>query len=147
MKNENRTNFGEHSFTELFRELSLATTSLVRSELGLLKEEMKQTGTRFASHAMKAALFGALLALSAIPFLAFLVIGLGDLLNGRYWLSSLIVAVVCAGVGGIFAIKAFRDIKEQDLELPHSKSILEREKEVLSRKIHEMKDATHRRAI
>ena len=138
---------GDPTFGELLKELSSAVTTLVKNEAFLLKEEIKQTGSRLARDSAKAAAFGALLALSVLPFIAFLVIGLGDLMGGRYWLSSLIVAVVFAAVGGIFAMKAYRDIKDHDLELPHVKHTLEREREMINHTISEVKDATHRRAV
>lgn len=137
----------DQSFTALFGELRSAIIEIISSEIALIKEESKETGARLARHAVKAAIFGALLALSTLPLIAFLVIGLGKLLNENYWLSSLIVGVIFAVVGGVFAAKTVKEIKENDLDLPETRHIIEREKEVFQRKLNELKDATHRRAV
>jgi len=137
----------QESYSVILREIVSSTRELIRNELILAKEELKITARRLASHSAQAAIFGGLLAASILPFLAFLVIGLGDLLSGRYWLSSLLVAIFCAGIGGTMTYLSFKKIKEQDLKLPLTKNTLEKEVSMLSNEINQVRDATKRRAI
>ncbi|MEZ0391974.1 MAG: phage holin family protein [Pseudobdellovibrionaceae bacterium] len=129
------------SYGSIIRELGMSAKDLIQSEISLMTAELKHVAQDVGRHSAQAAAFGALLALSVFPFLAFVVIGLGDLLDGRYWLSSLIVAVICAAVGGPLAYRAFRKIKENDIKFTHSKAKLQRGLEAFSGKIDQVKDA------
>ena len=57
---------------------------------------------------MQVMIFGMIAALSALPIMAFLVIGLGNLLNGNYGLSSAIVGIIFLVFGGGFALRALK---------------------------------------
>ncbi len=133
------------SYVSAVRELIAGGRELINNEIHLLKEEGKLAARRVASHSAQAALFGALLALSIFPFLAFLVIGLGAWLGGNYWLSSLIVALVCAVIGGGFAYRAFRKITGSDLEFPASRRTLRREAEFLASNVSKAQNFQKRR--
>ena len=65
--------------------------------------------------------------LGLIPFIAFLVLGLGEILGGRYALSSLIVSVVCCGVGSFFAARLSRNFPVQSLSLPLTRRSIQTE--------------------
>jgi hypothetical protein len=116
----------EPSFGSALHEVNDTLKRLVRSELDLLKSELAETGMRFSARAVRAAIFAALLALSIFPFLAFLVIGLGQLLGDRYWLGALIVSVVCAVVGGALAYRFYRSLRTDDMKLPHTRKSFKR---------------------
>ena len=119
---------------------------LIRSEINLAKAEIKETGTTFTKHIAKIALFSSLALLSVLPLLAFLVIGLGRLLNNNYWASSLIVSLICFGVGGFFAYSAYAKIKKQDLSLPNTRESLSEDIQVLDQNIEKIADFNKRRA-
>jgi hypothetical protein len=129
------------SYGNIFRELGQSTRELVRNELTLVTTELRQASKNLVDHSTQAAIFAGLLMISVFPFLAFLVIGLGDLLDGRYWLSSLIIAVVCAAIGGPLAYRAFRKIKDRDLGLPYTMETLDQGAHVVQRKLEEIKHA------
>lgn len=129
------------SYTSVIKELGTSAKDLIQSEINLMTAELKHVANHVARHSAQAAAFGALLALSIFPFLAFLVIGLGELLDDRYWLSSLIVAIICAAVGGPLALKAFKKIKEEDLKFSHTKASLNRSLEAVQGKVEQVKDA------
>lgn len=112
----------------------------------LIQAELRDSVGSVKGHIGQAAAFGAITAVSVLPFVAFLVIGLGRVLNGNYWLSSLIVAVVCAALGGSLAYRAYRKLSSEDLVLPRSREGLERGKEAVSEKVHELKDIGKRRS-
>jgi hypothetical protein len=129
------------SYASVLKELGTSAKDLLQSELHLMTAELKHVGNAVGRHMAQAAAFGALLALSIFPFLAFLVIGLGELLDDRYWLSSLIVAIVCAAIGGPLAYRAFKKIKEDDLKFTHTKASLDRSLESVQGKFEQVKVA------
>ena len=138
---QQKTNSESQSYGSLLRELGTSAKELVQNEIKLMTSELKVSAKNVAEHAGQAALFGGLLAISVFPFLAFLVIGLGELLDGRYWLSSLIVAVLCAAIGGPLAYRAYHKIKDKDLNFPYTKEALDRGLQTVQRKLEDIKDA------
>lgn len=133
--------FENRSFGAVMKELGNSTKDLIHSELNLLTAEVKSTTQIAAKHIVQMVTFGTLLVLSIFPLMAFLVIGLGELLNDRYWLSSLIVAVVFAAVGGPLAYAAFKKLKNVDFTLPHTKASLNTEIATAQQKIEDLKTA------
>lgn len=105
----------EPSIGELLRQLSTDTGELVRQEVALAKAEMRQTGATLARDGAKV---GTALALALAGFLAitaFLVAGLGRILDERYWLSALIIGVVFLVIGAVMAKNAMNDVKRRGL--------------------------------
>src|SRR5690606_17668754 len=105
----------EPPLSDLFRQLSDDASRLIRQEIALGKTELRETGAAVARDAAKigvAAVFGLLGAMAAI---AFLIVGLGALINS-YWLSALIVTVVLLGVAAILATSAMNDLKSRELK-------------------------------
>lgn len=135
-----------HSVGEVVREIGTSAKDLVKSEIDLARAEIKESVTYLGRHSAQAAMFGALLAISVFPFLAFCVIGLGNILDGRYWLSSLIVAVVCAVVGGAMTYRAYNKMKKADPTLPRTRESLQQEKELVANKAQDIKQSAQRRA-
>ncbi len=129
------------SYASVLREVGQTAKDLVRSEIQLLSLEIKNATQKISKHSAQAAIFGGLVVLSVFPFLAFIVIGLGRLLNDRFWLSSLIVAVVCALAGGLLAMRAYRKIKSEDLDLSYTKSSFKREMAAVQDKANDIKTA------
>lgn len=112
------------TYGHMMKEIGLSTRDLVRSELDLVFAESKLVLSEVKENAMRGIFFGFVAGLSAFPLIAFLVIGLGILLNDRYWLSSLIVGLVLAGVGGPLAYRSFQKIT---FKMPRSKAALGQE--------------------
>lgn len=128
------------------REVTSSMTDVVRSEVQLAKAELKETAGHFASRGMQIGVFGAIAALGVLPFLAFMVIGLGELLNSNFWLSSLIISLVLFVVGGALAYRAYMKIKEVDYSIPETRDMLNEEANLLQRKVHQITDASKRRS-
>jgi hypothetical protein len=116
----------DRTYIEILKELIASAKNVVQSETRLLRTEIDLHVQHAKAHTTQLVVFAALMLLSVLPFLAFLVIGLGEVLDGRYWLSSLIVALLCAGIGGAFAYRAFRKLKGQDLALPETQETVEK---------------------
>ena len=81
----------EPSIGELFRRLGTDTGTLIRAEATLAKAEARETAARVARDAAKVGVAAALALVGVIALSAFLIIGLGMLLGGAWWLSALSV--------------------------------------------------------
>ncbi len=140
---DNRTphEIENQSYGAVMRELGSSTKDLIHSEINLMTAEMKYTAQNVGKHIGQAIIFGSLLVLSVFPFVAFLVIGLGNLMGNQYWLSSLIVAIVFAAIGGPMAYRSFKKIKEEDLKLPHTQAAVERQRSMAQQKFDDVKSA------
>src|SRR4051794_38181891 len=88
------TTMRERSLGELFRDLTTETSELVSKEVALMKAEARQTGATMARDGAKIGIASGLAFAGILALTAFLIAGLGDLLNGKYWLSALIVGVL-----------------------------------------------------
>jgi len=135
-------------YGQALKDVALTAADLARRELSVLRAELAESACKIKEHTFEVAAFGALLVLSIFPFLAFLVVGLGELLEHRYWLSSLIVAVVCAAVGGFFALRAYGKIRVGDLNFSRTRDSMENTMRALRRQFEKVKttatkEATH----
>ena len=135
-------NNSENSYGSVIKELGITAINLAQSELSLLKTEIKTSAPNLLKHAAQTGIFGALSALSTLPFLAFVVIGLGILFGGAYWLSALVVSVICASVGGYFGYRAFQKLKSQDLTFTRTRDGLAKAAHMIENKINEVKSAS-----
>lgn len=100
---------------DLLQRLTTDMGELIRQEIDLAKAEMREVGAAVARDAGKIAAAAALALAGALALIAFLVVGLGVLLGGRYWLSALIVGLVAAASGGMVARNAITDVKHRGL--------------------------------
>lgn len=128
------------SYVSILREIGASTKDLVQDEMDLITSEIKETSRSASRHVTQAAIFGGLLTLSVLPFIAFLVIGLGNWLGGRYAMSSFIVAAVFAIVGGAMTWRAYKKLKE-DVTLEATKRTLRRETRAVGERTEDVKDA------
>ena len=96
--------------SELLRQLSDQTTTLVRQEIELAKLEFREKGKKAG---MGAGMFGGagalgLYALGALT--ATIILALATVLPG--WLAALIVTVVYAAIAGVLALRGKAQVKE-----------------------------------
>jgi len=103
----------DRSVGELFKQLTTDMGELVRQEIDLAKTEMRQVGTTLARDAAKIAVAAALGLGGVLALVAFLIAGLGSILDGRYWLSALIVGVVFLAIGAMLIRNALADVKRR----------------------------------
>ncbi|HET7463633.1 MAG TPA: YhjD/YihY/BrkB family envelope integrity protein [Longimicrobium sp.] len=103
------------SLATLARRLGADASTLARQEIALAKAELRQGARSLASHAGKLAA-GAVTALAgALVLVQALVLGLGDALDGRYWLASLIVGVLLLAAGAGLLLAGVRGARAQTL--------------------------------
>jgi len=92
---------GSRSLFRLTRDLLNGAVDLVRQEADLARIDVVENVRNLGRVGGLAAIGGVTAAVGVVIFVEFLVIGLGVLLGGAYWLSSLIVAValIAGGAG------------------------------------------------
>jgi uncharacterized membrane protein YqjE len=114
----------ERSLGELFRQLTSDTSELVSKEIALVKAEARQTGTTLVRDGSKVGIAIGLAFAGVLALTAFLIAGLGDLLDGRYWLSALIIGVLFLAIGAVLVKNAVADVKRRGQAVKHSAETL-----------------------
>src|SRR5688572_23711120 len=99
---------------ELLKRFGQDAGTLVKQEITLAKLELRESVKSLAKDAGKIGVAAGLALFGAFAFLAFVIAGLGDLIN-NYWLSALIVAVLLLGAAAILARGAMANMKNNDL--------------------------------
>lgn len=97
------------SVGELFKQLSTDTSHLFRQEINLAKAELRESTAHMVKGASKVGIAAGIAIPGLLAFGAFLIIGLGDLMNGNYWLSALIVSLAMLGVAVLMAKKGIAE--------------------------------------
>lgn len=128
------------SYAEALSRLSGSAVDLVKSEIALVRAEIKQTTKKLTQYGTVAALGAAVFLLSALPFTAFLVIGLGNLLDSRYWLSSLMVAAAFAAAGGAVTYFSYKILK-READLPRTRMAIKQDTRAVALKVGALKTA------
>jgi uncharacterized membrane protein YqjE len=106
----------ERPTSELLKQLSDQTTSLVRQEIELAKLEFKEKGRKAG---MGAGMFGGagLFGLYAVGALtATIILALATFLPG--WVAALIVTVIYAAIAGILALRGKSQVQEATPPVP-----------------------------
>jgi|GEM_PF-1693819 len=104
------------------KEVSSSFKDMVQAEIRLAKVEIQDGLENVASNFAQVAIFGVVTVLGIFPLLSFLVIGLGRILNDNYWLSSLIVTILCFGIGGFMAYRALKAVRFDKLSLSKTRA-------------------------
>jgi len=106
----------ERPTSELMRELTDQTTSLVRKEIELAKVELAEKGKKAG---VGAGMFGAAALLGAGAFAAVtacLIWALSSAVVG--WLAALIVGVVYAAIAGVLALRGKKQVQQATPPVP-----------------------------
>lgn len=133
-----RVNRTETPLGELFKRLTSDTGELIRQEAALAKAEIRETGSALAGDARDMGIAFGLALAGALALVAFLVIGLGNLLGDRYWLSALIVGAVALVVGMMMAKRAVSDMKHRSLAPKQTMDTLREDKAWASQQAREL---------
>ncbi|MBC7691612.1 MAG: phage holin family protein [Methylotenera sp.] len=128
----------DSSLASILKDVISSTTSLIRSEIHLAKVELKISVKDAQKRAITLGLCGVMGVMGLTSLLAFLVIGLGDLFGGRYWLSSLIVAAAFLAPSAMMALRAVKGF-EQDVAFPEIKESFARDRQVLEQSVSRIK--------
>jgi uncharacterized membrane protein YqjE len=98
--------------SELLKRLAGEGTALVRSEISLAKLEMREMAREVVLDSAKLAAAIGLAMVGLLALVTAAIIGLGNLLNGQYGLSALIVGVVLLAIGGGLAAAGIKGLKD-----------------------------------
>jgi uncharacterized membrane protein YqjE len=110
--NGTKTGLAEpESIGQLFRRATADSSHLVQQEIRLAKTELRETGAQLGSSAGKLGVALAFALPGMLALTAFLVIGVGDLID-NYWASALIVGVGLLAAGAVLAKRALATLKE-----------------------------------
>jgi len=129
----------EASLGELIKSLTDDSRALLQQQVDLAKAEIRETGMRLAGDAVKVGVAAGLAFVGALALTAFLVIGLGTALGGLYWLSSLLVGVVAAGVGYAMVKSATNDIAQRGIAPRRTLESLSESKDWVAQQARELK--------
>lgn len=104
----------ERSLGELFSDLARETSTLVRQEVQLAKTEMTQKASAVGKDVGFLAVGGAVAYAGLLALIATLIIVLGTV-GLPWWLASLIVGVIVAGVGYFLVQKGLNALKQESM--------------------------------
>jgi fatty acid desaturase len=110
MADHGTSDLRERPTSELLKQLSDQTTSLVRQEIELAKLEFRQKGKKAG---MGAGVFG-LYAVGALT--ATIILALATFLPG--WVAALIITVVYGAIAGVLALRGKSQVKEASPPVP-----------------------------
>lgn len=103
------------SLATLVRRLAADASTLARQEVALARAELRQGVRSVAAHAGRITAGAAIILAGALVLVQALVLGLGDALDGRYWLASLIVGGVLLAAGLIVLLTGVRGARARSL--------------------------------
>jgi len=127
------------SMGDLMRRLGTDASGLVRKEMALAKLEMKENARTLALDSVKAGVGLGVALVGGLALSAFLVIVIGNALDGAYWAGALIVGVVFALVGGVLAWRAVRHMKESGMAPEQTIESLKEDKSWASAEVQDFK--------
>ena len=131
----------ESTFTEILGDIGASAKNLMSDEAQLFKAEIKANLQDIGTDLRNTLFFSLLAAVAVLPFLAFLVLALGIALDGRYWLSALIVSIVWGAAAGSMSYGYYRVLTDKGMRLPLTKKKIAESKKEVKEKIEEVKDA------
>jgi uncharacterized membrane protein YqjE len=138
MSNDNADDGSGRRLSEVLGEIRAGFSDVINSDLALARVELRETTGKVRRDAVRAAIFAGVALLGVPPFMAFLVIGLGSLLGGNYWLGALLISSVFFGVGGGIALASARRLARHDVTFPHTRRAIDHEITVVNRKLREI---------
>ena len=109
---ESETETSEASITELLKRLGRETGELVRAEVSLAKLELREVTRQAALDGAKVGAGAALALVGFLALVAWMILGLGDLLGGRHATAALVVGIVFIAVGALVARSAAKRMSQ-----------------------------------
>ena len=124
----------------LLKRFGQDASTLVRQEITLAKLELRESAKGLAQDAGKLGAAAGLGLFGGFALLAFLIIGLGDLIN-NYWLSALIVSVLLLGTAAGLAKGALNHMKKNRLAPEETLQTLKEDQRWAKREAQEFKQS------
>lgn len=124
----------------LFKRIGQDASMLVRQEVTLAKLELRESVKGLAKDAGKLGTAAGLALFGGLALLAFVIIGLGDLID-NYWLSALIVAVLLLGAAAIMARGALDHMKKNQIKPEETVATLKEDQRWARREVQDFKQS------
>jgi hypothetical protein len=128
----------EPSLGELFKQLAQDSSTLIKQEVALAKTELTSSLSRAAVDATMLTIWGGVAMVGALVLVAFLVVGLGDLIDS-YWLSALIVGLLFMIVGGALAVSYLNKLKHMEMKPDATIQTLKEDKQWAQAEVQQVK--------
>lgn len=128
------------SYPQILSNVSHTAKILILNDLKLMREELKKLGKDVGGQTKKLAIYGYMALISVPPLLISAIIGLGILLEGRYWLSALLVGLTLMIVGVVGVHYAFKKLTRINFKLTKTSEALKREGEVIYRQFSKLQE-------
>ena len=125
---------------DLIRRFGQDAGTLIKQEITLAKLELRESVKGLAKDAGKLGAAAGLALFGGFAFLAFVIVGLGDLIN-NYWLSALIVAVLLLGAAAVMAKGALASIKKNNLAPQETVQTLKEDQRWAKREVQDFKQS------
>jgi uncharacterized membrane protein YqjE len=125
---------------DLLKRIGQDAGTLVKQEITLAKLELRESVKGLAKDAGKLGAAAGLGLLGAHALVAFIIIGLGDLLN-NYWLSALIVTVLLLGAAAVMAKGALAHMKKNSLAPEETVQTLKEDQRWAQREVQQFKQS------
>jgi uncharacterized membrane protein YqjE len=125
---------------ELLKRFGQDAGTLVKQEITLAKLELRESAKSLGKDAGKIGAAAGLGLFGAFAFLAFVIVGLGDLIN-NYWLSALIVAVLLLGAAAVMAKGALAHMKKNSLAPQETVQTLKEDQRWAKREVQDFKQS------
>jgi uncharacterized membrane protein YqjE len=135
-----RSNGAEAPIGELLKRFGQDAATLVKQEITLAKLELRESAKSLVKDAGRIGAAAGLGLFGAFAFLAFVIVGLGDLIN-NYWLSALIVAVLLLGAAAVLAKGALASLKKNSLAPQETVQTLKDDQRWAKREVQDFKQS------
>ena len=134
------SNGSEAPLGELLRRFGQDAGTLMKQEITLAKLELRESVKGLAQDAGKLGAAAGLALFGGFALLAFVIIGLGDLIN-NYWLSALVVAVLLLGTAAVLAKGALAHMKSNSLAPQETVQTLKEDQRWAKREVQDFKQS------
>jgi membrane protein len=99
----------------LFRSLSADAATLVRQEIALARAELRSSLRQAGRNSSRIVAGGVVAGVGGLVVIAGVVVLVGDLLGGAYWVSALVVGAVLLLAGGGLCYSGIRSLRNESL--------------------------------
>jgi uncharacterized membrane protein YqjE len=130
----------DRPLSAIMKDLMQAFSGLVRSEIKLARVEMTENARVVGKSATRIGAFAVVGWLGVLCFVSFLVIGLGNLLGGRYWLSALLVSLLFLVPSAFAIMGAIRKVKTET-GFDQTKYNVQADRLLINQKVQELRTA------
>lgn len=130
---DTRSGTYNHSLSELLKDLSNQTQSLVRAEVQLAKTELAETGKEVGKDVAFLVIGGAIAYAGFLAILAATIIGLAAFIP--LWASALVIGLIVAVIGFLLVQQGRSDLQRAELAPKETIETLQEDKEWAKRKV------------